>query len=350
MRKFLALTLLCLTLAGCSSTYAMATANLPDVFYEFDFEEQGVVQEPEELEIAENPVDIAEEVVPPSPTEDVFYAAPGEEIVVADPEEGYWQYLSNTLAINICRVEDRERKWIYYLADIRMRGDEKVLAGFSGGQAPGVRRVLPPVIPRTYGAVYAQNGDLLNHEDRELKGIIIRDGIVYLDNKKADTLAFMPDNSLKIFAPGEATAQELLNMGVTQAFSFGPWLIKDGEINQDANRSRVAGRNPRSGIGMLEPGHFLCIVADGRQPKSVGLYMTEFAQLFADLGCTQAYNLDGGSSSSMVFMGESLNTHRQGAPGQRALQEMFMFGNSLQVPSVQDKIYHSGNKYFHEDD
>ncbi|WP_251033310.1 phosphodiester glycosidase family protein [Bacillus sp. ISL-75] len=34
---------------------------------------------------------------------------------------------------------------------------------------------------------------------------------------------------------------------------------------------------------------------------------TEFAQVFEDLGCTKAYNLDGGGSSTMYFKGRVVN-------------------------------------------
>lgn len=41
---------------------------------------------------------------------------------------------------------------------------------------------------------------------------------------------------------------------------------------------------------------------DGRQSGySRGLEIDRFAQLFADLGCTVAYNLDGGQSAVMTF-------------------------------------------------
>ena len=35
--------------------------------------------------------------------------------------------------------------------------------------------------------------------------------------------------------------------------------------------------------------------------------MTEFAQIFKDLGATEAYNLDGGGSSTMYFDGHLVN-------------------------------------------
>ena len=65
--------------------------------------------------------------------------------------------------------------------------------------------------------------------------------------------------------------------------------------------------------------------------------------LFYIYGCKQAYNLDGGNSTAMVFMGEHLNQH-PGVPeskgGQRSLPDMLMWGTSDQVPSVDDPVLH----------
>jgi exopolysaccharide biosynthesis protein len=50
------------------------------------------------------------------------------------------------------------------------------------------------------------------------------------------------------------------------------------------------------------------VVVDGRNPGySKGVTMSEFAQIFKDLGCTTAYNLDGGGSSTMYFLGNMVN-------------------------------------------
>ncbi|MNO07565.1 hypothetical protein D3C81_2298170 [compost metagenome] len=35
--------------------------------------------------------------------------------------------------------------------------------------------------------------------------------------------------------------------------------------------------------------------------------LSQFAQLFKELGATEAYNLDGGGSSTMVFQGRVVN-------------------------------------------
>ena len=85
----------------------------------------------------------------------------------------------------------------------------------------------------------------------------------------------------------------------------------EGKISSGA--SRTTQRNPRCAVGMVEPGHFVVIVTDGRQTGlgvyDIGFTLKELAQLFLDEGCTLAYNLDGGYSSSLIFLGVKLNHH-----------------------------------------
>ena len=87
------------------------------------------------------------------------------------------------------------------------------------------------------------------------------------------------------------------------------------------------------------------IVSDGRQPGySQSISLEYFAQLFIDRGCTVAYNLDGGSSAGMVFMGETLNKHL--GPNtddtQRWWVDSIMFGYSEQVPDPSVSTKHDG--------
>jgi exopolysaccharide biosynthesis protein len=61
-------------------------------------------------------------------------------------------------------------------------------------------------------------------------------------------------------------------------------------------------------VGIIDNNHFVFIVVDGRSKGySMGVSLTEFAQMFQQLGCMEAYNLDGGGSSTMYFMGRVVN-------------------------------------------
>lgn len=67
--------------------------------------------------------------------------------------------------------------------------------------------------------------------------------------------------------------------------------------------------NPRAAIGYFEPGHYCFVLVDGRRAEtySAGMRLEALSQLFYDLGCKQAYNLDGGQSAVMVFDGKVVN-------------------------------------------
>ena len=122
----------------------------------------------------------------------------------------------------------------------------------------------------------------------------------------------------------------------------GSALRKD---NPDLKRSAIFKRNPRTGVGMIEPGHLVVIVVDGRQEdRSMGLNLSNFAAMFEEQGCSEAYNLDGGVSAAMVFMGEQLNTHMniKDKSKQRNLPDGLMWGYSEQCPSLSDPIYNDG--------
>jgi exopolysaccharide biosynthesis protein len=91
---------------------------------------------------------------------------------------------------------------------------------------------------------------------------------------------------------------------------------------------------------MVEPNHFVVICCDGRSIRSKGLKLRALADIFSELGCTEAYNLDGGQSMSLVFMGELLNDHSddRGDSSLRRMPEIVYIGESDLVQHEQDDI------------
>ena len=276
------------------------------------------------------------------------------EVIVTDAENGHWEYKNDNLGISIDRVKTQtgdNKPLTYFIADIHMRDITEFRPGFGAEGHTGRGATRPWIIARREKAVLWITGDNLINDEREEKGILIRDGRKFWSANKEDTLAIYPDMSMRIIKKGEMSATDLLEAGVDNAYSFGPTLIDDGVINTQAKYHRVRRANPRTGIGYISPGHYIAIVVDGRQPGySLGMPIWDFADLFASYGCTVAYNLDGGLSAAMIFMGEQLNTHsgkRTGSPDdisyQRAVPDGLMFGYSNQVPSEDDPVLNNGN-------
>lgn len=182
------------------------------------------------------------------------------------------------------------------------------------------------------GAVLAFNSDNYGVHDY---GIIIRDGqLIRANDTTRHMLALLPDGSLhtisdrKIEKP-KTVAQKLLDMGVIHTFEFGPVLVLGGQAvgfpqSFDLISTRSSRLEPRTAIGMIEPLHYLVIVADGRQPGySDGLSLQSLQQMFVDYGVQTALNLDGGGSAEMWFQGEVISQPSGGH--ERRLTDMICF-------------------------
>jgi len=260
----------------------------------------------------------------PEPTPDPYF--PDREEVTVEADNGYWLYRSPSLFVEINRFFDEENIITYFVAEVRMKEGETERSGFGRPDKPGQSKMLYD-IARSYQAVIAVNGDFLDYVSSDPKGIILRNGQAYVEQDKVDTLAFYPDGTMRIIRPDESTADELLADGVQNSFSFGPTLINNGIIEPDLDKGKLASKKPRTAVGMIEPYHYLLVVVDGRQSKySKGMTYVELADLFASYDCEVAYNLDGGKSSTMCFMGEHINKYDGSLTGQRRVPDALMFG------------------------
>ena len=261
----------------------------------------------------------------PTPTPDPYFTS--DEEITKDEETGYWLYRSPTLYVEINRIFDEVETQTYFVAEVRLKDGETERAGFGNPERPGRASSKLYKIAANYQAVLAINGDYIDNVRTDKKGIIIRDGVVYVDKNETDTLAFYPDGTMQIFRPDEITAEQLLEDGVKNTFSFGPTLIYDGVIEPDLKRRHLSSRNPRTALGMIEPYHFILIVVDGRQKGySVGMTLVELADVFAAKGCQVAYNLDGGASATMSFMGENISQYNGSHTAQRSVPDALLFG------------------------
>jgi len=300
-----------------------------------------------------------EEIAPSASDEYYRSASDPEEVIVVDKEKGHWEYKTDELSILINRVEAKytnyggnEYPLVYFIAHIRMRDVNNFRTVQSAANRNGAGALKPWLIARRNKAVLMITGDNLTESDTQYKSILIRDGKVFLDSEKSDVLAMYPDMTMKIYSPKETNSSELLMDGVRDAFSFGPTLIRDGKLTTaDIDHApRIANEtNPRTGLGMIEPGHYVAIIVDGRQKEySFGMRLTAFADLFVKEGCVEAYNLDGGVSACMLFMGEQLNRHGNKHVGtiedsyQRRIPDGLVWGYSDSVPSEDDPIYNTG--------
>ncbi len=292
---------------------------------------------------APTPEPSAEPTPEPTPDPEAAYFLDGDgEEYNLDFDAGHWWYKNRVLSVDIVRIQSEYPGYgplVYYVADIRMREYSSYRSGIRHDY------LQPHVYVRKEKAVFAITGDNLDKADKHLKGCVIRKGVYYYNAGYSDTMLIGDDMTIRVLPRKEASTRYLLDHGVRDTYSFGPTLVENGVVNPDIHKHRVSKPNPRCGIGMVEPGHWIAIVTDGRQyDYSYSITLEYFAEMFRVLGCTVAYNLDGGASAAMCIMGETLNKHI--APNtidsQRPWIDAIMFGYSEQLPSPDEPTEHDG--------
>lgn len=100
------------------------------------------------------------------------------------------------------------------------------------------------------------------------------------------------------------TGQEALDVGIRDCVCFGagPVLIKNGQASEVVGSS--SGLNPRTAIGQRADGAILLLVVDGRQASSLGATFEDLISIMMEYEAVNAANVDGGTSSNMVYNGE----------------------------------------------
>lgn len=240
-----------------------------------------------------------------------------------------WNYESDNEKISIQKVQKGSGDDLitYYVADVVLKNGASIQTAFAKDAFGTNITQNTSTIAANHGAVFAINGDYYGFRN---DGVVIRNGTLYRDEPAREGLALLSDGTMKSYDEEEETSASLLAEGVTNTFSFGPTLVQNGvavdnfdnvKIDTNFGNRTIDSANPRTGIGMIAPNHYVFVVVDGRSSDSRGMTLNEFADLFAELGATEAYNLDGGGSSTMYFMGRVVN-NPQGKEKERGVSDI----------------------------
>lgn len=229
--------------------------------------------------------------------------------------------------IDIVLTTMRVENTTVYVADVQIADISLLKTALAGNTYARNLTETTSVQAANAGAILAINGDYYGAQER---GYVLRNGVLYRASAQSgtDALVIGADGNFRIITEGETSADTLVREGAWQVLTFGPALVKDGQVTVRSSDEvgRAMTSNPRTAIGQISEGHYLLVVSDGRTKESTGLSLRQLAELMQSLGAQIAYNLDGGGSSTMVFQGRVVNSPTTN-------------GRSIRERSVSDIVY-----------
>lgn len=215
--------------------------------------------------------------------------------------------------ISVVLRQYRRQETEIYVAEVKLSSAEYLKTALADNAYGRNLKEKTSSMARQHNAILAINGDFYGARER---GYVLRNGVLYREtaSEEQEDLVIYKDGSFEVIRESEITAGELLDKGAQQILSFGPGLITHGEISVTAEDEvgKAKSSNPRTAIGVIDPLHYFFVVSDGRTEESEGLSLLELAEFMQELGAKTAYNLDGGGSSTMVFLGEIINNPTTG--------------------------------------
>lgn len=261
---------------------------------------------------------------------------PYDPSVTPDPADAFKHYEPGELTYQTDKmsvsIEQKQKDGItYFVCDIKLTDVSQLRTAFAGDDfQSGIYEATSDIAGR-YNPVLAINADFCRyHRD----GVIIRNGeLLRKQNITKHHLLIVDENgdmSVLTDRSGKQglVANDLVEKNTWQTFEFGPVLVENGEPTTLPTSFYVRCQDgyyePRTAIGQLGPLHYIVIVVDGRRDGySTGASIPQLQQLFLDEGAEFAFNLDGGGSTTLYFLGEVINMPSGGK--ERSVSDIIMF-------------------------
>ena len=204
-------------------------------------------------------------------------------------------------------------------------------------------------------AVVSMNADYYRFRDM---GIVVYDRQLYRFNESEycwrngiqlqkynceDTLLVDKNGDFSFFHMYEQTSPEEMERTIAEndilfSIAFGPVLVENGQLNSSPDFieqwypvGEVNTGYSRAGIGQVDKLHYLYMSLNHSDEKQARWTVSEFGQHFFEKGVLNAYNLDGGQTSEIVFQGGSAYNHVDHVNGtnSRQVSDMIYFASAL---------------------
>ena len=240
-------------------------------------------------------------------------------------------YQDDSITVSLETVEEGV---VWRIARISIADASQLRTGIAGNKVTSSKTSLVSSMAQKYNAVIAISGDYFANDPAKTSfeyrmGQKIRSK----SNKKKDILIIDQNGDFHTFVksdPDKMAAEIKSDEMIVNAFTFGPALVSEGNLlTCDTGYGyNPTGKEPRMAIGQTGPLSYVLVLAEGRNKDSEGVTHQELADFMFDLGCIEAFNLDGGNTATMVFNGGYYQTGRS-STNERAQSDCIYFATTV---------------------
>ncbi len=220
-----------------------------------------------------------------------------------------------------------------FVAHVKIATASQLRTAFAGNKIDSDRTNQTSRIAKNFNGIVAINGD---YYPKTLAGYIVRQGEVFREkaSKNMDLLLIDEMGDFHILRYGIDSQKAEVKAfkeqhEIVNGFFFGPALVKDGEVLETPDHYQFDPfkANPRAAIGQTGPLTYVMVAVNGRTEASVGVSCGELGEIMKELGCEQAYNLDGGNSATLAFHGQVYNDKPQ---SERDVTDIIYFASATE--------------------
>jgi exopolysaccharide biosynthesis protein len=236
--------------------------------------------------------------------------ASGGPVPLKDSYLSDTEYKDESLHVTITEGRMYDTNWMAATVTI---ADASQLRTCVAGNYKSPVASFTTTLAKRVNAVLALNGDYYGYNTT---GYCVRQGTVI--RRKADgdidVLIIDKEGNFHILPSAAEEECEAYDGTVVNAFNFGPALVIDGKLETEFTEDELYGKGAdkatqRICIAQTGPLAYMIIYCEGPENKgSTGMTIAQFAELVYSFGNIEnAYNLDGGSSSTIVLGGKKIN-------------------------------------------
>lgn len=223
-------------------------------------------------------------------------------------------YSKETIDYKINIYEINEDKIKGYIAKIDLINPKSFELAIASSESDGAETISS--MAKREEAIFAVNGGGFFIQKRLFYpiGFTIKEGKILTAYEIADKNFYISgiDKFGNLIGTNDLKISNKKIERIKEGVTFIPALIENGKKKEIPNSFKNI-KHPRTVIGNYMNNELILIVIDGRSKESIGVSLENVQKRLLKLGVYNAYNLDGGGSSTFYYNGEILNKPSDGS-------------------------------------